>query len=567
MYKSAKPLRFPRSILAMSVSLLLAVSASADVDEHAGYSIRLGKCKACLRRLLPGEDLTEHLYYGWMAEPYHRATLAVAMKTARTVERDLRLRENGRGVLSAEQLDHLLSWLEAHLSGDFTPCFSDFKPHRITVDWRGWPELVSEGSPPSLFTFADRSTFTQTERWFGDLDLLAGAGFRVYANGRARGLTSDDQDAIRRHCRLLGIGPLRIARVDRKGNLQLPKENCSSWLYPQTLESLVRPAADRDSCLADGLTCAILDSPIEESWAEMLARASLYRGWSGGEAVVRIGCSIPEGIPKFENERLKAAMWIQAIDGQKLGIIEGWRDLRDGSPSGWESLLSNPQRMLCAAHTALDQLRLAEVIDRFRGTRSLLVVVGFDALESRNTNRWSTHAHALFDSLLAQQIGFDLMIVGDRHRSGELTQRLADRYPVVAFTPSLERLNSGQDSPTLIVGGRDHPISTSAATAAGTPTDLLAEELARILCKGAGHPPFFAVREEDGRLANGVYCRSTADGRGVAVVNLMGVRRNLIVTRLEQSGKDDLKDCMTGSSVKIGKVLPCLPYQVRVLLP
>ena len=471
-----------------------------------GANERFVELEQRIERRVSRGDLISSLYFDWMAEPYERATIAVALKTAQVVEREFSLRKRGAGALSDHQLASLIDWLDRTLAETLGGPSGHFAPNRVRVEPADWLHADSFGSPPSaLFSFADRSTFTQADTWFGDFDLLACLGFRIYPVGRNRPLAARDVVALRAHAEAIGIGlidaPLEADERDRPSALAAS----NARIHPVFLSELI--AAPR----REGVVPAIIDPPDGESWAGFLGRRALYRGLTGWPFDVAVGAPVPQGRADMEPERIRAAMWVAAIDGQRLGILEGWRDVRDGTMTHYASRFTEPACLEAVAHTALDILRLDDIVRRFRDTPRVIVNVIGNPVDPHDANALAPGVIRTVDQLISEQFAFDLRVTNNN----------------------------------LDAASANDAVSLS----------MSPKELAR-----QSH----ALHEQDGRLAAGVLIRSTDNAKGVALVNLLGIERHLVLSS-PHAPSGEYIDLLSG--FRIHDQVGLGPYQVRLLVP
>ncbi len=508
-----------------SAQQAIRASKSKVPARMASPSERLQRDRTVLHRMVTGDGLIEHLYLDWMAVPYQRATLAVAIKTIDVAQREIDLRGHGAGALTDDQLNHLLAWLDKALDMGL-PRANSLSLNDIRVNAEQWLGEQSPGRPAALFAFADRSTFTQRDRWFGDFDLLACAGFRIYPVGRNRPLTAADIVALRRHADSLGIelidAPLGAGLEDTRSALTRP----TARIVPYELAELAALPAEV------GRLSAVIDPVGGQSWAELAARRALYRGTTGRAYSVAVGLSPPDGPDRRATERMRAAMWVTAIDGQRLGVLEGWRDIRDGTPTPYPSRFTDPALLETAAHTALDILASDALLRQLQGPRRL--VIRIEPQHIVETNRLSPELLGVVERLLSWQLSFDLCV-----------QPPSDARTDVWVMD--------WNDPRLAAWGGEKELRS------GT---LHAGEAQRREWLKAARP--VAIRERNGGLAVGVYVRSARDGHRVAVINLLDAERKLTIDATAVGfSSAEWSDELTGKAC--GESVDFAPYQVRIL--
>jgi len=533
------------AVLAIMLLACLAPAVSArEPLQTLGVNVRDLRERMRLLREQAAEiadphDLLDSLHFGWFDRPYARATAGILMKTLRVLDREAGLRERGNGAIGDRELADVLSWSERSLAG-VRSWTSDagFRPHRVRV---GANEARAPSSTPALFAFVDRATSTRHDDAFGDLDLLAAMGLRLYARD-ARDVGIGDECTLREsRARALGIATLAV-RCDRSDvdggasdSLDARFEGAGSpALFVEGLtlkEMLERRDKPSDS---QRRVPAIVDPPAGESYPASLARRALARGALGGSTYVVAAWRAPllRANAGDNTRSIAAAMWLHAIDGQSVGLLEGWRDLRDGSINPYPSVLTSPDTVETVARTALDILRHGAHIRRMRADAPLLLIVSGNALDPRDENVWAPWTEQLWAELVRRQIRFDVAGVSaldeSRHR----------RYAEVL------RVEAGD-------------------------TADLASLMIRIE-RGLAQSPQsrrVTVRRLDGRLAGQVYARYTdtaPNTPNIAVVNLSGSARHV---RLDfEERLDRAEDVISGELIdKPAEDLPLNPWQVRLL--
>ncbi len=568
------PRRFLLLLWVLAVAVFSSCGYAKDAEEGvdaASFGRRLAECKTVLHRMIPGEDLVEDLYLGWMLEPYRRATLAVSVKTVAVLEREMKLREQGRDAIEDQHVEQMFSWLEKVLHGDFNPRQPGFAPHDIRMGKGALERMLVKRMPGEvprcLYAFADRATFTQAKRWFGDFDLLASAGFRVYPVGRNRRLSATDIEALEKHSEALGIG-LLDARLPLAAKRELPYDlqvRIQAMSLGELLDGKLRSGGTDDVEFVP----AIFDPADGETWAGMLARSALYRGATGNGFVIRMGCIAPSGIEKSANDRVRAGMWVNALEGQRLGIVEGWRDLRDGTRTMYRSEFTDPARLETVCHTALDLLCASKVLGYFNKPPRLCLLVGEKQLAAGLDNDWSTGLLAVVDGLIARQAGFDL--APDKSDISAVKDCNGKPYDLAVCVSGLppQPEDSVRFQYSYSIAGQSTKQRTSVTGGNRSLEDSVAADIAELLRLSKSGSSSFKVTSAGGELEPGLYVRPTDDGEGVAVVNLLGINRSLIVERAGDKGERmlTLVDYLGGEKVKIGSEVALRAYQVRILLP
>ena len=169
----------------------------------------------------------------------------------------------------------------------------------------------------------------------------------------------------------------------------------------------------------------------------MIARHGLARGISETSRFVTDGWTLPHGVEPRSRQpfEISAAMWVAALDGQSLGLIRGWRDLRDGSGSPYASLLTRPAATEAMFHTALDLIRHGEYVKAFRKVSSIAIAINEDAVDAHDDNRWAIWIRPVWEALANRQITFDVL------PAPAVTAATGSRYVAVVEIdrPSLNR--------------------------------------------------------------------------------------------------------------------------------
>ena len=547
--------RLGMSVSIMALGCMAPCSLSADPGaseplDVADLQARVARLADRVEELAGTHDLLDTLHFGWFDRPYARATLAVVVKTTSAVKREIRLRRRGNGAIADASLRAMVLWAEKALDrASESEVDVDFRPHRLRVtdgDLGGTP------STPAFFAFVDRATSTRLHPAFGDLDLAAAIGSRVYPR-LDRELGTADKAALRAsRASALGMATIvLISTTDQRPERRrrVGKPRAGAWgsdkhgmlahgdlvVEPLSLRELLGPIS--------GLTgkprrsVAIVDPPAGESWASSLVRRALARGTLNQTRYVATGWTSPiiRGLGDGGVGAVEAAMWVDAIDGQSLGLLPGWRDLRDGSGSLYASILTDPARMETIAHTALDLIRLGRYMVPLRAVPGLVVTVGPEAVDPEDDNAWARWIEPVWSALHQRQIRFD--VVGTATRFADP----ASRYPVV------------------LPLRREH--------VSELPSLLLSVE--RKLARHAALTLRVTARELDEQLATDVFIRNgQAPGARacVAVVNLSNRPRKLLLKSPVKLGTT--VDVVSGQRIADSQApLPMSPWQVQVLWP
>ena len=488
------------------------------------------------------DDLLDSLHFAWFDRPYARATLAVLVKTSVALQREVRLRDRQSGAISDARVRQMLDWCDQAVDRVRSGSRSiSFRPDRLNLSGI---ERADSFPASSLFGVVDRSTATAIHRQFRDFDLLAAAGLRVYARSAREWATFD---VLAKRATGLGIAAIAV----NAANAAYPggdksNEPLSAELYGTLRElgiSVVRPASLRDliqfspEAQASEPHATVLARPaLGESWPPMIARHALARGISDNGRFVTDGWTLPHGAePTIDQpSEVSAAMWVAALDGQSLGLIRGWRDLRDGSGSPYPSLLTRPATTEAMFHTALDLIRHEKLVEAFRTSSALAIAINVDAVDARNGNRWATWIRPVWTALVNRQIKFDVL------PAGAVARAMGSRYAAILEIdqPSLNR-------------------------------DELLIKIERELAKsGSGRTRTQVVRD-DGTLAEEIFVRigRTPDGKQcIAVANLTD--RSQVVRLVGVPIVENLQDVLSHAviSPSLGEIR-LSAWQVMILWP
>ena len=229
------------------------------------------------------------------------------------------------------------------------------------------------------------------------------------------------------------------------------------------------------------------------------------------------------------SEMIPASMWIAAAEGMSLGVITGWRD--DDSAAA-ASLFHSPARLEAMASAALDLLRLGDCAAVLSSARPLAVVIGADAVDPADSNRWARWTAPLWTGLLKRQLPFDV-VRRDR------IEQVDAQYKHVLDVAMMD----GGDLASLLTR-LDYRIALD-RTLRGRPT----------------------VRTSEGWLARRVWLRTGVDAGGawtVALANLTGEAQTL---RLRgDTPADPMRDVLSGATIPAPRdAISMNPWQIRIL--
>ena len=534
-------------LLLAGISLLHPATNLAPADpppvDATQLRARIERLADRVAELAGTDDLIDTLHFGWFDRPYARSTLAVLVKTTHALQREVHLRDRHNGAISDATLRTMLEWADRAvrqvLASEST---GRFRPHRLRV---AGDDFLAPSSTPALLGFVDRMTATSYHRSFGDLDLAAAMGFRVYPRMDSAVLPDNVERLLVERARTLGMAAILVTGsgphadyVISRGRSDKSAPSSAGYtliVQPLTLraflETPVPPSAE------PGHALAVIDPPFGEDWPSSLARRALVRGVLGQMRYVADGCSsFPEhGSVLDRSARTAAILWVSALDGQSLGLVHGWRDLRDGSGSLYPSLIVDPTAAETIAHTALDLVRWAEYLTPFRSAPVLAVAVGDDAVDSRDANAWADWVKPIWSGLLSHQIRFDVV------RQNTADEQIGRRYAAV------------------------FPLSPQDAADPGS----VLLRIERLLAAHREHVDRITVRELDGRLAADVFVREgrTSSGlRCLAVANLSEQPRQLRLHGEALPGT--MRDIVSATEVRDPTArLSLEPWQVRLLWP
>lgn len=556
------------SCATLSIGLLWGGAGYAQSDRRidtATLETTIERARAHLQRFVPAPDLIESLYFGWFDRPYRRATIAVTLKTAVVLERELRFRRLGNGAMRDRDVAAMLDWLdkateraarEARRPG--------FKPHRMrfglaAVATAPRPDLSADRAP--RFAFMDRSYATKCDKAFGDFDLLACLGMGVTGLSPRTALFAGSGGELDARAAALGIRIL----------VQSTETSAAQSANRLVVRPLSLAALLSEERGEQGALLAVLDPPDGESWGESLARRSLLRAVASGQDVIAVGWIPPHrsdarrgGLASVGATRL--AMWAHALAGQRLGVIEGWRDLRDGSRLPYAPLTTYPAHVETVAHTALDLLYHARELEGFAGCATLAVVIDDTAVTGPDGDHWSEQAAELFNTLLDRQLLFDVVPAGR-------IRRVITPHDYGAVLVAVGEANTRQmtDSVRAIVGAGARvvapPDNGSVAQLSGHIKSLPEPIVSRDLRDPTG----FVAYGPGGQVASAclVFNGRTADGKPCfAVANLHTEPRSVALKRPVDSGNPPFRDVLTDETIAAGgDPVTLAGHQIRLFVP
>ncbi len=454
-----------------------------------------------LRRMVPGNVLDD-LYYAMQGQPYDRATLAIALKTSQMLADELKLQQHDAGRLSEPSRRRAIAWLESAVDriGQNT------RPEPPALESTNWDSWFAESSdtasePASVFAFVDRARGNDGPSRFGDFELIISTGQSFYPTISGAGAMAGGGATLQQYAAALDIELVPVASFRAKNLSEMLSRSSGS--------------------------VAVTDAVEGETWGAMIARRALVRGATIQPTYHAIGIATPAGDRHTLSQRMRAAMWVQAIDGQRLGLVEGWRDAQFGGASAYPSRLADPDWLEAAAHTSMEIRQHSKLLAPFRTPRKMAVLIDASALNPRDPNAWSADFTELADALVDWQIPFDVV----ENNSGS-----SSRYEYkLRFKP-----------------GSEFSPDAAAKEASKLLTDRAADLRAIIFAESGTDP------------AERIYVRQTADGSRLAVVNLSDQGRSLKM--ISSEGKplsQAYTDRLTGKTHR--RRLPIPAYGVCIL--
>lgn len=519
--------RSPRKIMAaivvpaaLAAGGVVTHAASADLDADSLGTRTTRVCRH-VAELAGDGDLLDTLHFEWFDRPEARATLAVLVKTCAVLKREVRLRKRGNGAIRDDALQRMLEWsADAVQRVEAAAVDPNFRPHRLrVVD----ASFSADSSLPPLFSLVDEASSTRNSTRFGDLDVLAALGMRVYVRSVFRSPSHESATVLARRIRSLGmtgsIRPaLRSTAVDRLAGSALPV-----WEPPLTLHAWLTSSATGSS----GDDYRGHSDPVAgEAWPSAMARRGVARGGNRSSRFVVDGL-VPPSLARSATDgpsALRATMWANALDGMSLATIYGWRDLRDGTPSAHASLFTDPRRIETIAQTALELLRHGSIVTRFAVVPKLVIAVSVNAVDPTG-DRWAPWVEPYWEALASRGIRFDVVPLVEANDA-----LLRARYPLVV------PLDAASDAPVRW-------------------TETVRAQLGAIGDKDATHPltALFVRR-----------CCGLDGNEYLGVVNLTPQRQRL---PLRDHASDSAgRDWLTGATIPVEQTtLDIAPWQVRLI--
>ncbi len=501
---------------------------------------------------LAGEgDLLDTLYFGWSDRPYARATLAILIKVAATLNREMDCRGHGTGKIDDPTVESMLQWTDDALQRVIhTEPNPDFRPHRVKVIWT---DLLDGERIPPFFAFVDGANALRAHPVFGDLDILAALGQKAYARPSGERYDDGELGLTARRAEALGLVLVDWSRLATKNVFRCgvaDPDRRTGWAGPSqdvavgTLARLARYSEPRPGF---DLVLPTIEDPVDgESLAASLARRAMLRGATRRPTygITNWTPPIANGLLEYRPAALRAAMWAQAFDGQRLALVESWRDVspdEDGLPGS--SILIHPAQAETIAHTSLDMQRLAQFIGEYNVRPIFALAVGRETICSAGESgcpqpqfdTWAPWVQPIWESLVARQISFDVV---SEHADEKALREL---YRVV------------------------FPLRREECT---EPGDVIVK-IERRLAQVEEHVYRLTARELDGMIAKDMYVRvgRTPGGKAcVAVVNLTDRPRVIKLRGKPEIGSS--RDVIADQLIpEPDQRLELAPWQVRILWP
>ena len=489
---------------------------------------------------LAGEDdLLDTLYFGWSDRPYARATLAILVKVAATLDCEVDRRGNGNGEIDDPTVSSMLQWaddaIQRVIHAEPSP---DFRPDRMRITEE---DLSTLSSIPPLYAFIDSASSTSHHPVFGGLDILAALGQRVHMRPiGGRGDNFPWRDFYQR-ANGLGMAIVRLPPDFGQGRPLSPSDTLPLWVVGlPTLRGAEEEAGTNLSWIP-----ALWPVRTGESLASSLARRGMVGGVLARSTYAAYRWMPPILEARRENRlaALSAAMWVHALDGQRLAFLETWRDMGGADGAAGPSIFLDPFQAEKIAYTSLDLLRLGNFVHAFAlhpilafaVDRSAFARGDSEAREDIDPHEWAPWAERIWSAMLDRQVAFD---VGKKEAPCDELQR---RYRIVI---PLER------------------------PAGGEMASLIAKSERR-LAQDSEHVYRLTAREMDGTIARDMFVRvgRTPEGKACAgIVNLSDRSRVLKLRGKPAIGPS--RDVISNQEIsEPDQRLELEPWQVRLLWP
>lgn len=547
---------------------------------------RLSDCRRLIAAYVAVDSDATGLWLDWFDRPYERASLAVALKTLRTLET---LADESPADLDHPDVRHALDWLEKlpetiGSGGTFIGRLPPL-PDRTLPD-RKPPDVTVNGGTAILAIIDSERRSAASQAW-GDLSLIAAAGFcgimpaHIHHAAAATRIDSDSSAAtVAERASALGLrvyqsaesaptviaaGPAASTHGFGVCHREARTERSPACWTPMTLHDwmtgMKAPVA-RDHTFTGSLRVA--DPP--ESWVAFAARCAAGRSlrpreadheneagtftlmsWKAGRVPVLDGrarsTEMNQGI-RDDAGAIRAALWLAAAEGMRLTFIENWTAgrLRPGVTAG-ENLTAtelpnaiHPERIEFLAHAQLDLRRHAAILSRFRACPDVSVICDESALLS--DDRWSPAFEAFLSELMDRQIFPDL-------------------YPAASPGAATSPLSSRGNSPYAL---------TISWRAGQVEIDGTRRSVRRALAMDRRLSGRTRFQEPDGQTANRLFVRVATDPSPTICAINLGANSRSLVLRGKPGGGNIWMDALTGQRVDTGEPVAFAPWQVRLLI-
>ena len=501
---------------------------------------------------LAGEnDLLDTLYFGWSDRPYARATLAILVKVAATLDREVDCRDHGNGQIDDVTVESMLEWADGAIQRVIhAEPSADFRPDRMKMTWFA---VIEGAEAPPLLAFVDGARSLRTHHVFGDLDLLAAVGQKVYARPSGERLPEEDLEVTARRAEAVGQAVVDwsiLASKDAQRCGVAEPDPRTGWPgRPQyvAVGTLAWVTRDREPTTGNDPVLPGVGDPVDgESLPASLARRATLRGATNRStyAVTRWTPPIVAAASERRLAALRAAIWVQALDRQRLALIDTWRDVSPDTGDGsGPSVFVHPAQAETIAHTALDLQRLASFLVGFETRPTIAFAVGREAVCSQvesgcapgQFDTWASWVQPIWEALVARQVSFD--VVSDRTDE----KALRERYRAVLPLRREQCAN---------------------------PADAIGK-IERRLAQDSEHVYRLTAREMDGTIARDMFVRvgRTPEGKACAgIVNLSDRSRVLKLRGKPAIGPS--RDVILDQRIsEPDQRLELEPWQVRLLWP
>ncbi len=408
------------SLIAGSLNRQSTVAAPPRIDE---FDRRVESLSVRINELSPSDDVLDNLYFGWFDRPQARATMAVLVKTSAVLRREVRMRRVGNGAIPKAELDDMLRWADdAVARAVASEPDPRFRPHRLRIT----PDDIRRGDGPPLFALVDRSTSTRQNVDWGDLDLLAALGQRVYVRDTIVPFSAGSRPTpLVQRAAYLGMASVAMESAERSDDISVMNESSESAILrvtPRTLTELLTKTQTQDG----SSHIAVMEADVDEAWPARAARRALVRGMTRQRRALVDRWRAPRPIDVHHGySAIETAVWFDAFDGLALATVDGWRDVRDGSARAAPSLLIRPRELERFASTSLRVLRHSDVLHPLMDLPRVAVAVSLDAVHPDDPNRWAAWMVPVLEAMFESQIPFDINSNSFGPSSGDA------RYPVV----------------------------------------------------------------------------------------------------------------------------------------